>query len=165
MAEISLPATSLAGDKADPAAGLIAAQQEIAARMERLPLTWTQTKARIVVGTATFFDGYDILVLGLVMPVLAQAWQLSRTETGYLLSGTFFGQLLGALLFPYLAERLGRLRSASYSVWVVGLLGLVCAACWNFTSLLAARVVQGIGIGGEIPVAATYINEIAHSKS
>jgi putative MFS transporter len=81
-----------------------------------------------------------------------------------LLSGTSFGQLLGALLFPYLADRLGRLRAASYSVWVVGVLALAGAACWNFSSLLVARFIQGIGIGGEIPVAATYINEIAQSK-
>jgi putative MFS transporter len=141
------------------------AQRDIAARMERLPLTRTQIKARIVVGTATFFDGYDSLVMGLVMPVLAQAWGLTTAQIGFLLSGTFFGQLLGALLFPYLAERYGRLRSASYSVWVVGIFALVCAASWNFASLTVSRVLQGIGIGGEIPVAATYINEIAHSKT
>jgi len=141
------------------------AQRDIAARMERMPLTRTQIKARIVVGMATFFDGYDSLVMGLVMPVIAGAWGLSRENIGLLLSATFFGQLLGALLFPYLAERYGRLRSASYSVWVVGIFALVCAASWNFASLTVARVLQGIGIGGEIPVAATYINEIAHSKS
>jgi putative MFS transporter len=141
------------------------AQRDIAARMERMPLTRTQIKARIVVGTATFFDGYDSLVMGLVMPVLAGAWGLSTAQIGLLLSGTFFGQLLGALLFPYLAERYGRLRSASYSIWVVGIFALVCAASWNFTSLTVSRVLQGIGIGGEIPVAATYINEIAHSKT
>jgi putative MFS transporter len=140
------------------------AQREIAARMERLPLTWLQTKARIVVGTATFFDGYDSLMLGLVMPVLVTTWHLSVTETGLLLSGTFFGQLLGAILFPYLAERLGRLRAASYSIWVVGLFSLACAASWNFASLAVSRIIQGIGIGGEIPVAATYINEIANSR-
>lgn len=141
------------------------AQRDIAARMERMPLTRTQIKARIVVGTATFFDGYDSLVMGLVMPVLAGAWGLSTAQIGFLLSGTFFGQLLGALLFPYLAERYGRLRSASYSIWVVGIFALVCAASWNFASLTVSRVLQGIGIGGEIPVAATYINEIAHSKT
>ena len=162
MVDVSLPA-GLAGADAT-AAEISAAQRDIAARMERMPLTWTQLKARIIVGTATFFDGYDSLVMGLVMPVLASAWGLSRADIGFLLSGTFFGQLLGALLFPYLAERLGRLRAASYSIWVVGLMGLVCAASWNFATLTFARVVQGIGIGGEIPVAATYINEIAHSK-
>src|SRR5579862_9379403 len=163
MADLSLPAGGLAGAEAADLAHA-AAQRDIAARLERLPLTRTQVKARIVVGTATFFDGYDSLVLGLVMPVLVTQWHLSREETGFLLSGTFFGQLLGALLFPYLAERLGRLRSATYSVWVVGIFGLACAGAWNYASLAVARVIQGIGIGGEIPVAATYINEIAHAK-
>ena len=119
-----------------------------------------------MVGTATFFVMVmDALMLGLVMPVLAGAWHLSNAEIGYLLSGTFFGQLLGAILFPWIAERYGRLRAASYSIWVVGLMSLVCAASWNFGTLIFSRVIQGIGIGGEIPVAATYINEIAHSKT
>lgn len=160
---VDVPLTATLADAESSA--FARAQRDIAARMERLPLTRTQVKARIVVGTATFFDGYDSLVIGLVMPVLVGAWHLTTSEIGFILSGTFFGQLLGALLFPYLAERYGRLRSASYSIWVVGLLGLACAVCWNFSSLLVARVIQGVGIGGEIPVAATYINEIAHSKT
>jgi len=138
-------------------------QRQIAARIERLPLTWTQRKARIIVGTATFFDGYDSIMLGLVMPVIAADWHLTNADIGFLLSGTFVGQLLGALLFPYLAERFGRLRACIYSVWVVGLMSLLCAATWNFASLAVSRMIQGVGIGGEIPVAATYINEIARS--
>jgi putative MFS transporter len=161
MVDIPLSAGIASGD--DTLSAIT--QRDIAARMERMPLTRTQIKARIVVGTATFFDGYDSLVMGLVMPVLAGAWGLSTTQIGLLLSGTFFGQLLGALLFPYLAERYGRLRAASYSIWVVGIFALVCAASWSFATLTFSRVLQGIGIGGEIPVAATYINEIAQSKS
>lgn len=161
MVDISLSAGAASADATVSAT----AQRDIAARMERMPLTRTQIRARIIVGTATFFDGYDFLVMGLVMPVLASAWGLSTAQIGFLLSGTFFGQLLGAILFPYLAERYGRLRSASYSIWVVGIFALVCAASWSFTSLIFSRVLQGIGIGGEIPVAATYINEIAHSKT
>ncbi|HWE71566.1 MAG TPA: MFS transporter [Stellaceae bacterium] len=161
MVDIPLSAGVVGTDAAISAT----AQRDIAARMERMPLTRTQIKARIIVGTATFFDGYDSLVMGLVMPVLASAWGLTTAQIGFLLSGTFFGQLLGAILFPYLAERYGRLRSASYSIWVVGIFALVCAASWSFTSLTISRVLQGIGIGGEIPVAATYINEIAHSKT
>ena len=100
------------------------------------------------------------------MPVLAGAWHLSGSEEiGYLLSGTFFGQLLGAILFPWIAERYGRLRSASYSIWVVGLMSLVCAASWSYGALIVSRVVQGIGIGGEIPVAATYIPTRSRSRN
>ncbi len=145
---------------ADAATG----QREIAARIERLPITRTQTKARIIVGTATFFDAYDSIMLGLVMPVIAAEWHLSVSDIGFLFSGTFFGQLLGALLFPFLAERYGRLRACTYSVWVVGLMSLVCAATWSFASLAFCRIVQGIGIGGEIPVASTYVNEISRAR-
>jgi putative MFS transporter len=155
IAELSPTAVIASGDDE---------QRLIAARIERLPPTWTRLKARIIVGMATFFDGYDSIMLGLVMPVIAAAWHLSNADIGFLLSGTFFGQLLGALLFPYLAERLGRLRACTYSVWVVGIMSLFCAVTWSFGTLVAARIIQGIGIGGEIPVAATYINEIARSN-
>ena len=155
MAELS--PTAVMGDAGND-------ERLIAARIERLPLTRTQTKARIIVGIATFFDAYDSIMLGLVMPVIAAEWHLSVSDIGFLFSGTFFGQLLGALLFPYLAERYGRLRACTYSVWVVGLMSLICAATWSFTSLAFCRILQGIGIGGEIPVASTYVNEISRAK-
>ena len=47
------------------------------------------------------------------MPVIAAEWHLSVSDIGFLFSGTFFGQPLGALLFPYLAEKYGRLRACT----------------------------------------------------
>ena len=88
MVDISLSAGAASADATVSAT----AQRDIAARMERMPLTRTQIRARIIVGTATFFDGYDSLVMGLVMPVLASAWGLTTAQIGFLLSGTFFGQ-------------------------------------------------------------------------
>src|SRR5579863_3042230 len=43
-------------------------------------------------------------------------------------------------------------------------MSLLCAASWNIPSLLLFRTIQGIGLGGEVPVAAAYINEISHAK-
>jgi len=40
----------------------------------------------------------------------------------------------------------------------------VCAFAWDYNSLVAARVIQGFGLGGEVPVAATYISELARAK-
>ena len=48
MIDVSLPSGIAAAEAADS----FAAQREIAARLERIPLTWTRIKARIVVGTA-----------------------------------------------------------------------------------------------------------------
>jgi putative MFS transporter len=59
---------------------LATAQRDIAARLERLPVTRTHIKARFVVGTATFFDGFDALSISFVMPVLVVVWHLSPKE-------------------------------------------------------------------------------------
>ena len=150
---------------ANPAiATTFAAQREIAARLERLPMTSLRRKARIIVGTATFFDGFDAISIAQAMPVLALAWKLPAGQVGLLISGGFFGQCVGAFCLPWLAERYGRLRIMTYTIALFALASLACAFTWDFQSLLSARFVQGLGLGGEVSCAATYINEIARSQ-
>ena len=43
---------------------------DIVARLERLPTSWWQVKARIIVGVATFFDAFDALAIASVLPVI-----------------------------------------------------------------------------------------------
>ena len=131
------------------------------ARLERLPVTSWHVRARIIVGAATFFDAFDVLAISVALPVLVGRWHLSAAQTSYLISTGFAGQLAGALLFGWIAERAGRLRALTYSVAVLALMSLACAAAWNYASLFLFRTIQGIGIGGEVPVAAAYINELS----
>ncbi|HEX5279236.1 MAG TPA: MFS transporter [Micropepsaceae bacterium] len=138
---------------------------DMAARIERLPLTSWQIRARIIVGTATFFDAFDALAIAYVLPVVVLLWQLSPQQAGILISGGFFGQLFGALFFGWFAERFGRLKSLLGSIAIFGVLSLACAFSWSFLSLLVCRIAQGFGLGGEVPVAATYINELAPARA
>src|SRR5260370_18651375 len=39
-----------------------------------------------------------------------------------------------------------------------------CAFAWDLNSLFVMRAVDGFGIGGEVPLAAAYISEIARAK-
>ena len=91
-------------------------------------------------------------------------WHLKPQNIGFLISASFVGQIAGGIFFGWLAERIGRVRSATYAVGVYALTSLACALSWNFTSLLLLRTIQGIGLGGEVPVGATYINEISRAK-
>jgi putative MFS transporter len=141
--------------------GAVLSAQALIARLERLPVTSWHVRARIIVGTATFFDAFDVLAISVALPVLVGRWHLSAGQTGFLISTGFAGQLAGALLFGWFAERSGRLRAMIYSVAVLALMSLACAIAWNYTSLLVFRTIQGIGIGGEVPVAAAYINELS----
>jgi len=133
-------------------------------RLERVPITFWHVRARIIIGTATFFDAFDVLAISVVLPVLVTAWHLSPAEIGFVISSGFAGQLVGAFLFGWMGERYGRLHAMVWSVAVLAFMSLACAFAWNYTSLVVFRTIQGIGIGGEVPVAAAYINEISKAR-
>lgn len=136
----------------------------IVAEVEALPLTPLHRLARVIVGSATFFDGFDVLAIAAAMPVLIKLWSLSPEQVGLIISVGYLGQLVGSLGFSHLADKFGRLRCASLSVALFAFGSLACAFAVSPMSLMAYRFVQGLGLGGELPVAATYINELAKSE-
>jgi putative MFS transporter len=137
---------------------------DIVARLERLPTSWWQVKARIIVGVATFFDAFDALAIASVLPVIVPLWKLTPPQIGFLISAGFLGQLAGALLFGWIAERYGRMTAMIWSIALFAVMSLVCALAWDYESLLVLRTIQGIGLGGEVPVAAVFISELAKAQ-
>jgi MFS transporter, putative metabolite:H+ symporter len=138
--------------------------EDILARIERLPLSAWQIRTRIVVGTATFFDAFDALAITYVLPAVVPAWHLTPRAISWLISAGFVGQLVGALVGGALAERIGRRPMIIAAVLWFGVFSLACGWAWNYESLFALRVLQGLGLGAEVPVAATYISELAAAK-
>lgn len=143
---------------------MTARPQQLLERMERVPFTRWHRKPRIVIGTATFFDAFDALSLAFALPVLIGLWAISPAQIGVLISASYLGQLLGALLFSSLAERYGRIRGATAAVSIMSIMSLACVFAGNFESLLVLRFLQGIGIGGHMPVAAAYISELSRAR-
>ena len=137
---------------------------EILARMERLPVSWWHIKARIIVGIGTFFDAVDLLAIASVLPAVVGLWHMNPQQIASVLSAAFWGQLIGALLAGWAAELWGRLRVTTVAIGVYSLMSLACAFAWDPTSLIVFRFIQGIGLGAEVPIANTYVNEIARAE-
>lgn len=131
------------------------------ARMNNVPFSRWHMKARIVMGSATFFDAFDALSLAFVLPVLKGLWGLSVGEVGLLISIGYVGQFLGALVFGSLAESFGRTKSAGMAIGLMSVMAIACLFCGSYSALLVCRFIQGIGVGGEVPVAAVYISELS----
>ena len=145
-----------------PSASVDAAQ--LIARMESVPFSRWHTKCRIVMGSATFFDAFNALSLAFALPVLIRLWNISSAEIGLLISVSYVGQLAGALLFSWMAEKFGRVRSATAAVALMSVMNVGCALAGNFPALFVCRLIQGVGVGGEMPVAATYISELSRAR-
>lgn len=136
---------------------------ELLTRMESVPFSRWHLKPRIIMGSATFFDAFDALSLAFVLPVLIGLWSLTPGEIGILIGSGYLGQAIGAIFFGWLAERYGRVYSAKWTIFLMSIMGIACAFAGNFEMLLVLRFIQGIGVGGEVPVAATYINELSRA--
>lgn len=136
---------------------------ELLTRMESVPFSRWHIKPRVIMGSATFFDAFDALSLAFVLPVLIGLWSLTPGEIGILIGSGYLGQTVGAIFFGWLAERYGRVYSAKWTVFLMSVMGIACAFAGNFEMLLILRFIQGIGVGGEVPVAATYINELSRA--
>jgi putative MFS transporter len=134
------------------------------ARLEGVPFTWWHAKARVVMGSATFFDAFNALSLAFALPILIRVWHITSAQSGILIGSSYIGQLVGALVFSWAAERFGRVPSATWAVGVMSVMSLVCVFTGSFTALLVCRLIQGIGVGGEMPVAATYISELSQAR-
>jgi putative MFS transporter len=136
---------------------------ELLARMESVPFSRWHIWPRVTIGSATFFDAFTALALASAMPVLVPLWGLTPSQIGYLLGASYIGQFIGALVFGWLGEKYGRIRPAAYATLIMAIGSLICALTGNFWQMFFCRVFQGIGVGGEMPVAATYINELSRA--
>ena len=113
----------------------------------------------MIVGIATFFDAYTILAIAFAMPQLVSEWNLTPAEVGLIISAGYVGQLLGAVIFGSLAEKIGRLKTLFITILLFVSMDAACLFAWSGVSMMAFRFLQGIGTGGEVPVASAYISE------
>ncbi|MEB2359278.1 MFS transporter [Bacillus pumilus] len=137
---------------------------QLLTRMESVPFSRWHLKPRIIMGSATFFDAFDALSLAFVLPVLIGMWSLSPAQIGLLIGSGYIGQAIGTIFFGWLAERRGRVFSAKWTVLLMSVMSIACVFSGNFMVLFIFRFIQGIGVGGEVPVAASYINELSRAQ-
>jgi putative MFS transporter len=136
---------------------------ELIARIESVPFSRWHIRPRVIMGSATFFDAFTALALASATPILVRLWGMTPQQVGYLLAASYIGQFVGALIFGWLGERIGRVKSATYATLIMALVSLACAFTGNFSQMFVCRLIQGIGVGGEMPVAATYVNELSRA--
>jgi len=118
-----------------------------------------------LLGLMMLFDSWDGICIAFTLPSIANEWGLGPVQSGWLISAGYGGQFIGAVACGAWAERQGRLPVLKPIVIVMCLLAIACGFAQNYGQLVAIRLIQGITIGGALPVAISYINEIAPAKT
>jgi MFS transporter, AAHS family, 4-hydroxybenzoate transporter len=113
---------------------------------------------------AVGMDGMDAQAIGYVAPDISREWGLPRTALGAVFSASLLGMMLGSMIFGVLGDKLGRKRVITSCVLLIGLATLAAAHADSVTSLLIARLVVGVGIGGVGPNVYALLSEYSPSR-
>jgi putative MFS transporter len=137
---------------------------ELLARLERVPVFRFHLRLASILGSGTLLDSFDALAIAVTLPIIVTTFALSTPEIGWLISAAYVGQLVGSIVFGWMAERVGRRPAVIGTFVVMGLFSLMAGVAWDAESLGLARILTGIGLGGEVPVAAALFNEYVGAR-
>jgi MFS family permease len=138
----------------------------IPARLDRLAWGRFHTLIVIALGITWILDGLEVTLAGAVAGALKESpvLRLSNAEVGLASSFYLAGAVLGALLFGWLTDRLGRKRLFFITLTVYLVATAATAFAWDFASFALFRFLTGAGIGGEYTAIASTIQEFVPAR-
>jgi putative MFS transporter len=143
----------------------IRATANVAARLERLPMTRYQRLLFGIIATAWFFDSMDLGIMTFVLGSIKTEFGLSTAQAGLLASSSFLGMFLGAAIAGMLADKFGRKPVFQISMIFWGVGSLMCGFATDANWLMAFRILLGFGMGMEFPIGLSMVSELVPAKS
>ena len=97
-------------------------------------------------------DGFDLLILGFMLPFISADLHLTPGQAGSLVTWTLVGAVAGGIVFGSLSDHYGRIRVMTWTIVLFAVFTGLCAFAQGYWDLLAYRTIAGIGLGGEFGI-------------
>jgi MFS family permease len=141
-------------------------ETDVPERLDRLP--WSRWHVRILValGTSWLLDGLEVTLVGSLSGILESraGLHLTAPEVTGAASTYLAGAVLGALLFGYLTDRLGRRRLFLVTLATYSLATVASAFSTGLLTFSLFRFFTGVGIGGEYAAINSAVDELIPGK-
>jgi MFS transporter, AAHS family, 4-hydroxybenzoate transporter len=111
--------------------------------------------------TVAIFDGFDTQIIAYVGPMIVRDFHIPFSSLGTLFGASMVGLTIGALCLPVLADYFGRKPLILAATALFGLLSMVTPSVDSFSSLLALRILTGLGLGAALPNVVALVSEYA----
>ena len=127
----------------------------------------TPGRAMLAAISGYAMDGFDLLILGFMLPAISASLFLNSSEAGSLVTWTLIGAVVGGILFGHLSDRLGRIRVLTLTILMFSVFTGLCAVAQGYWDLLFYRTMAGVGLGGEFGIGMALIAEAwpAHKRN
>lgn len=112
----------------------------------------------------TVFDGFDMMMVSFTAPYMRDELGLDKLMLGNVFASGLVGMMVGGFLFSNLGDRIGRRWTIILAAYAFGLLTTATALAQDYPTLLALRFLDGLAIGGMLPLAWALNIEYAPSR-
>ena len=136
-------------------------ETDIPARLDRLPWSRFHTLVVVALGITWILDGLEVTLAGSIAGALQESPVLhfDAEEVGLVGTAYLIGAVIGAVVFGYLTDRLGRRKLFFVTLGLYLVATAATAFSWDFWSFAVFRALTGAGIGGEYTAINSAIQE------
>ena len=106
-----------------------------------------------------FCEGMDLQAAGVAAAGIAAEFKPTSDQFGTFFSASTLGLFFGALIGGRLADSIGRKKVLVASVALFGIFSLLTSFAWDVSSLVIARALTGLGLGGALPMVLALVAE------
>jgi len=115
----------------------------------------------VVAAIGGFLFGFDTAVISGTTDLVKQQYALNDVLQGWYVSSGLVGCVFGVIAAGFISDKFGRKRALVLSAILFSLSAIGCALASDFTFLVSARLIGGIGVGVASMLSPMYISEIA----
>lgn len=111
-----------------------------------------------------FLDGYVLVIIGVALEQLTPLLHLDAEWIGALGAATLAGLFIGTSLFGYICDKVGRRKMFLLDIIAIGVISVATMFVSTPLELLVMRVLIGIVIGADYPIATSMITEFSNTR-
>jgi len=136
-------------------------------QQKAITLNWSSFYQMLifVIFLGTAFDNMDQVTCSFILPMMRMEWHLNYIQGSYMPAISLLGTCIGAIFWGSVADRLGRRHALIITILLFSITNLIQTHAWSYVQFNITCFFMGFGVGGEIPLAFTFLSEFLPAGS